>query len=218
MTALTATYSTAAALRRAEAEHRQRTQDWYGQCLRFVRSMVGVPALFNEAKDGWAGAKVRHTNGNAPAGSAIFYAGGQHGHVVLSAGNGMCWSTDLIRRGQVDLVPVSSAEVKWGYRLLGWTEDLNGYKLRFDPPPRLSVSEVQWAATHANLIPGSESRVALIKGSLVALGCGKRTDTFRDLWQRWQQKCGYRGTDADGIPGTASCAALASRCGYVVTP
>lgn len=213
----TARYTCNEALARALAEHKQPTQNWHGMCLRFVRTMVGIAAKYDEAEDAWTGARKRHTNATPPAGSAVFWAGGEHGHVALSAGSGYVWSTDILRRGGVDKVSIGTVASKWGYRLLGWTEDLNGVSLQLvQPPPRLSLSEVQWAATHSNLIPGSESRIALIRTSLRQLGCG--SDSFRNVWQRWQWKLGYKGADADGIPGPASCAALATRCGYVVTP
>lgn len=215
-----AKYTAAQALQRAQAESSHRTQDWTAMCLAFVHEMVGIPALYPSAIAAWKGAKVRHVNASPPAGAAVFYSGGQFGHVMLSAGGGLGWSNDLIRRGQIDRVSVQAPVVKWGHTLLGWTEDLNNWKLQLEgPPPRLSLSEVKWAATHNNLIPGSEGRIRLVRASLRAVGCGDdSTDTFRHMWQLWQLHLGYRGVDADGIPGAASVAALAGRCGYVVTP
>jgi hypothetical protein len=126
--------SAVSALSKAAAESAHRSRDWFGFCLMFVRTCLGIPKFYDEAEDAWAGALHKHTTGTPPAGSAIFYAGGQHGHVTLSAGGGMCWSTDLLRRGQVDKVPVNAPVAKWGYRYLGWTEDLNGYSLRLPKP------------------------------------------------------------------------------------
>lgn len=142
-----ATYTAVQALTRAAAEHNHRSQDWTGFCLKFVRTMVGIPAHYDDADSAWDGAVRRHAEygSTPPAGAAIFYRGGQHGHVTLSAGGGMCWSTDLIRRGQVDKVPVNAPEAKWGYRYLGWTEDLNGHGLRLPvPTPPANPAGPHW--------------------------------------------------------------------------
>jgi hypothetical protein len=201
----------------AESEHP--SQNWRGHCLVFVRTMAGIAAKYGSAAEAWANARKRHTNGTPPAGAAVFWTGGSHGygHVAVSAGDGKIWTTDIAGPGKVSKEDLGIVKSKWGLRYVGWTEDVNGVTLNIvSPPPRLSLSEVRWAATHNNLMPGSESRIALIMKSLRQLGCGN--DSFRNVWQRWQFKLGYTGNDADGVPGPASCAALAERCGYVVVP
>ncbi|MGK5632844.1 peptidoglycan-binding protein [Streptomyces sp. URMC 123] len=61
--------------------------------------------------------------------------------------------------------------------------------------------------------PGRESAIVTAMGRrLVAEGCGRYevgpgprwTDADRRSYQRWQQKLGYGGADADGIPGPVS--------------
>jgi N-acetylmuramoyl-L-alanine amidase CwlA len=64
---------------------------------------------------------------------------------------------------------------------------------------------------------GRNSRVVTAMGRrLVAEGCGAYrsgpgpnwTNTDRESYRRWQKKLGYSGSDADGIPGAKSWAAL----------
>lgn len=214
-----AKYTGNQAIARALTESGHPSQDWQGRCLVFVRTMCGVDAKYGDAATAWVNARKRHTNGTPTAGAAVFWTGGSHGygHVALSAGGGKVWTTDIAGAGRVSLEDIATIHNRWGLRYVGWSEDLNSTSLKLvSPPPRLSLSEVKWAATHNNLIPGSEQRISLIMKSLRQLGCGN--DSFRNVWQRYQEKLGYTGSAADGIPGPDSCAALASRCGYVVTP
>lgn len=84
--------------------------------------------------------------------------------------------------------------------------------------PVLDLSEVVYAATHANLQPGSEARIAQIRATLQALGCGDaKKDGFKQMWAAWQRKLGYRSADADGVPGPSSARRLAAY-GYTYRP
>lgn len=103
-----------------------------GQCLMRVRLCYGVDARDGDAITAWRNAVHKHpeTNPNRiPRGYPVFYAGGDHGHVAISAGDGMCWSTDSNRVGFFDHVPITQPITQWGKTLLGWTEDLNGVNL-----------------------------------------------------------------------------------------
>lgn len=85
--------------------------------------------------------------------------------------------------------------------------------------PILDLSEVIWAATHADVAPGTEERIKMIRATLRVLGCGDdKTADFRDMWACWQRKLGLRGTDANGIPGEFSAKKLAARAGYTYRP
>lgn len=62
------------------------------------------------------------------------------------------------------------------------------------------------------------TQVAAAGRSLKALGLMPRTDAytgqnFRNAWARWQKSLGYKGADADGIPGTASFSRFIERTG-----
>lgn len=112
-----------------------------GSCQLAVRTCYGVPSVGDfdgdgmaDAEDAWKAAKDKHPTGNTesiPRGFPIFWAGGSHdnGHVAISAGNGLCWSTDIKRPGMFDLVPVARIHEQWGLTLLGWAEVYDGFRI-----------------------------------------------------------------------------------------
>ena len=67
----------------------------------------------------------------------MWWIGGSsgHGHVALSAGNGMCWSGDIRRGGYFDLVPIAEIGRRWGLQFVGWTRDINGVTVLPRPAP-----------------------------------------------------------------------------------
>lgn len=102
-----------------------------GECLMRVHDCYGIGALYPNAAAGWAGTKRKHRTSDPhgiPRGYPVWWTGGSHGfgHVAISAGRGMCWSTDLRRPGYFDFVPIDEIRAKWGLTLVGWSEDLNG--------------------------------------------------------------------------------------------
>lgn len=111
----------------AKDQKDRNTTGWTGLCLKFARMAAGGPGGQYDANAGWAAARYKHRGDRtAPRGSIVWYAGGNHGHVAVSAGNGDIYSTDIVTRGQVDQVPLGRPESKWGQTYRGWTEDVNG--------------------------------------------------------------------------------------------
>jgi cell wall-associated NlpC family hydrolase len=105
-----------------------------GECLMRVHDCYGIGALFPDAAAAWAGAKVKHHTSDPtaiPRGYPVWWTGGSKGfgHVAISAGNGMCWSTDILRPGFFDLVAIDRIRTQWGLALVGWSEDVNGVKV-----------------------------------------------------------------------------------------
>lgn len=112
-----------------------------GECLMRVRMCYGIAPAGDfdgdgdaDAMDAWERAHFRHRDLNPtaiPRGVPVFWSGGSHGHghVAIATGDGKCWSTDILRPGMFDLVPISDIHAKWGLLLLGWTEDLNGVRV-----------------------------------------------------------------------------------------
>lgn len=103
----------------------------YGMCLQRVRLAFGIGAKASDAIGAWNAAQHKHRESNPakiPAGYPVFWSGGSsgHGHIAISAGHGMCWSTDIRRGGYFDLVPIATIHAQWGLTLLGYTTDLNG--------------------------------------------------------------------------------------------
>lgn len=103
---------------------------WQGLCLKFVRSAYGLPAVHPDAHSAWHAAKGRHTEpGYPPRGVPVFWRGGRYGHVALSLGKGWCISTDYVRQGRADRVPIDTITRGWGLTYLGWAESLNGARI-----------------------------------------------------------------------------------------
>lgn len=106
------------------------TASYEGLCLRGVRTALSIPALYPSAIKAWEAVPGDERNRTLPPpGKPIFWALGKHGHVALSCGFGVCWSTDILRRGKFDVVPTALIERRWGGRYLGWSESLNGVSL-----------------------------------------------------------------------------------------
>lgn len=109
------------------------------QCLRNVREAFGLNANGHEptawaawnAEGGNSGPNT-HTHIPAPANVPIFFKHGVDGHVVISAGDGMCWSTDFngqwVMDGKFHLVTVASL-IAHGMIYAGWTETLEGVRI-----------------------------------------------------------------------------------------
>lgn len=129
-----------------------------GQCRLQCRLCLGTASVGDfdhdgraDAEDAWKAAKRKHPGDRKPPrGFPVFWAGGSHddGHEALSAGvpgsklgNALrrlfgranetwVWSTDILRDGYFDYVPMSLIEQKWGLSYLGWTEDDNGITIQ----------------------------------------------------------------------------------------
>ncbi len=154
----TARYTPTQALARAKSEAADPSQDWYRKCLRFVRTMVGIDARYPEADDAWFGADVRHTSGTPPMGAAVFWLGGQYGHVALSAGNGRVWTNDIDGRGVISLESITTITNKWKYHYVGWTEDLNGVKLQL-PKPAAPGTWISYTIKEGDTLAGIARRI-----------------------------------------------------------
>lgn len=127
----------------SNAKHQQTnpSQNWHDLCLKFVRTVLQVPAKAPRAIDAWHAVPDGHQHGwyNPPAGVPVFWSGGSSGagHVALADGHGHVYSSDILRDGKVDLVPIATIHAKWGLTYLGWTESLNGvlvYETPAAPP------------------------------------------------------------------------------------
>lgn len=103
-----------------------------GYCLKFVRESLNIDARYSCATEAWQQANKKHPVANGshcPRGVPVFWTGGPkgYGHVVLSVGDGKCYSTDIYRAGHVDLTTIDGITRAWGnLDFVGWAEDLNG--------------------------------------------------------------------------------------------
>lgn len=117
----------AEAIRAGRRESIRPTADYEGLCLKAVRQFWGLPGGWPDADAAWAAVPDSHRHGGtAPAGAAIFWAVGAHGHVALGLGHGFCLTTDLRRKGKIDAVPTALITNVWRADLRGWASWLNG--------------------------------------------------------------------------------------------
>ena len=99
---------------------------WSQKCLNFTARAYGwdysgTPYAIDHF---WAvPASMRHhQDRNPPRGSLLFWDTGRRaGHVAISLGDGKIVSNDILTPGEIDVVPASLIERRWGARYLGWT-------------------------------------------------------------------------------------------------
>lgn len=120
-----------------------------GECLKECHEVYGIPTDGTpSAAAAWAAAKYKHPVpadlDRIPLGAFLFWIGTKFGHIAIYAGHGMCWSTDILRPGHWDLVPVGLIAQKWGaqHRFAGWSEDVDGERVPgLAPPPPIPPKE-----------------------------------------------------------------------------
>lgn len=168
-------------------------EDFYQECLRFARFCFGdVPSATwnrpNSAKEAYLDTLHRHgPTVPAPVGVPGWYSGGDFGHVVLLIGDGTCLSNDIRRKGKIDRVPVNEITRRWGFKYLGWTEDINGVRVYTppkpaDPPARLELAIVDaWDNVVAHGRPGQPISAAVGAGSFVP--STQVEVPFRGVWR-----------------------------------
>jgi hypothetical protein len=107
-----------------------------GYCLREVRELLSIGPGAPDAITAWEQADDKHRVGRwtnprrFPPIRPVFWSGGKHGHVGLTAGlHGWVYSTDILRPGYIDRVRIETIADRWGYKLLGITDDLNGVEI-----------------------------------------------------------------------------------------
>jgi hypothetical protein len=107
------------------------SKDYTRLCLQFVRLSFDLPPVEPDAGRAWDNAKRKHATSNPgaiPFGVPVFWElSSEADHVALSIGGGLCISTDVKRTGRADVVRIASITSGWNGKLLGWTEDLNGF-------------------------------------------------------------------------------------------
>lgn len=117
-----------------------------GYCLRFVRTCWEVGPLYASAIEAWNGARYKHPGDRTPpVGAPCYYQGGQYGHIVLFCppGHKGIRSTDCPSATVVSDAELSWCEQAWGYRYLGWTEDLNGIRV-IEPEEEDDMKPEDW--------------------------------------------------------------------------
>lgn len=187
-------------------------------------------------------ASLRHRGDlDPPAGAMVFWSNGSHGHIALAVAPGKAASTDIRRRGKVDVVPIASVHERWkSCTYLGWTPPYlvrawgrNPHHPAAVPLPVVSLAAVAAAARKdPSAAQGSalhRQEVRIVERALAAEGLlaarwvdgsfGSKTVT---AYAAWQQRCGFTGSPAaagsgaDGVPGRTTLARLGQRHGFRV--
>jgi hypothetical protein len=110
-----------------------------GLCLKFVRQAYNIGAKYSSARAAWHGATCKHATtslSGVPYGAPLFMdkSSSKYGHVALYIGNGRMLTTDSSKKFTQNASVQSWLNV--GYRILGWSEDLNGVRVI----PRSTIS------------------------------------------------------------------------------
>jgi hypothetical protein len=127
------TRSSTEAIKFAQAQIANPSQNWYRLCQTFVRTCFGIGPGAWSAGAAWDAAKYKHpvTSGRSvPAGVPVFWeTSSDADHVAISIGGGKCISTDIARPGKVDGAWNDGVTRRWNCTLTGGTEDLNGVRI-----------------------------------------------------------------------------------------
>jgi hypothetical protein len=196
-----------------------------GMCLKFVRTCYKVPPQYATAAIAWSKTKYRH-GGTPPKGVPVWWTGGSRGfgHVAISAGGGFVISSDTGGRGRVGRTSIAHITKAWGQTYRGWTEDINKVRV-YSPGSRKPMSPALDASAVAALFRRrtKHGAVLVIQRALAAevgldfsSGPGVPGPLTRAAYEKWQRKLGFRGADADGIPGYTSLRRLGAKHGFGV--
>ena len=125
----------------ALGEQAHASENWSGLCQKFARSCVNAAAWATSALNAWNSTPASHRHSGAPRGGSLVYFGTQQpGHVVFvdPLDAAYCFSTDILRPGKVDRVPIKLITERWGLAYRGWIDwtpsgSLNLYPLVTDP-------------------------------------------------------------------------------------
>lgn len=119
-----------------------------GYCLRTIRSLYGVPALYPDAETAWEEADRKHPQtdpAKIPWGVPVFWTNGRYGHIAFSIGHGRCITTDYVATGKLGVAPIAALGPWCGGRLVGWTNDLNGVDV-WEPDAKKPAAPKKWTA------------------------------------------------------------------------
>lgn len=117
-----------------------------GYCLRTIRSLYGVNALYPDAETAWEEAERRHEVAMTavPDFTPVWWTNGRYGHVAIKLPKMRALTTDYVRPGYLGVAPLASLGPWCGGRFRGWTNDINGVDV-WEPaapePPRWTLED-----------------------------------------------------------------------------
>lgn len=231
----------AAAQKWARGQITNPIQNWYRYCLKFVRMAFGLDGGTPDAGKAWDWARYKHRTSDPnsiPANVPVFWElPSVADHVAYSVGGGWCLSNDIRRTGKIDLVRIDEITRRWGGRLLGWTEDLNGKRVYSGHVPTPQVPAIKPVVDLSKLIAAAKNDpkgkqgsvsypagVKIVERALKSEGLlgtryaadGSYGSLTVAAYKKWQDKLGFRGAGADGIPGSDSLRKLGNKHGFKV--
>lgn len=78
---------------------------WFNKCMSFVaNALTGSNSGYTDANAGYAAMEDQTDvvkDAVPPANTPVFWTGGKHGHVALSAGGGYAWTNDMGGKGRI---------------------------------------------------------------------------------------------------------------------
>jgi hypothetical protein len=114
-----------------------------GYCLRTCREAWELPAQDPSAIKEWESIPANRRFKNwkqAPVGAPHFWSGGQYGHIALQSNRkGYVLSTDAPKSDLIGRVKIGWFQTFWGYKYLGWSNELQGRKLPLNKMPKGTV-------------------------------------------------------------------------------
>ena len=209
-----------------------------GMCKAFVRTVFGVvPSKSPTAISCFEQADHQHRtsdpekvpafvpvymNTSNPAEHVAFTLG------VQRDGHRLVVSTDAGAGNTIAIVRLDVLAARWG-PIIGWAEDMDDQRVWKPGPvkPVVNLAAMQRAArkdppapqgsavarAQGRIVERALAREGLLDRRWVDGSWGTRTIS---AYAAWQRRLGFRGTDADGSPGSTSLRALGKRYGFRV--
>lgn len=184
--------------RDAAKAFKQKQTNKVNMCLWECQEIYPTNHWYPSAIQQWYNAKHKHTSKrNIPIGAPIYYEGGQYGHVVLYVGDGMVRSTDAGGRGKMATVPLEWFQAAWGYKYVGWSEDLGGKMIDFETTKTVYMSRLKPGVDDSDSV--KYLRRALIKRKFLKVAAplgldrpgNKYTNAVEVAVAKWQRKHGF---------------------------
>lgn len=169
------------------------TKGYGGLCLKFSRLAYPAGSKYSHARLAWQRAEHRHATSSTaqmPVGVPIFLdkPGSTYGHVAVYVGGGKMVTT----RASTNRIHLDSVALwkSWGWRVLGWSEDINGVRVYAPPtsgaaPSKVDRYRVNVARLNVRTKPSTSAKVVsvLTRGDTFTVPKGSGTVTGSGL--RW---------------------------------
>ena len=188
-----------------------------GMCLKTVRQYYGVASKYGTAEECWNATdhKVHVSDGrDIPRGVPVYWTNGRAGHIAISLGGGLCYSTDWREPGKIDVAVINEIGPRWGQHLAGYAWEVNDVIVWRPDVPKAAVSlkNLKRGETHEDVL---QVKKALRKKGYKGFVLNKKFGIgLLRAYKKYQERLGYNGHAANGTPGTLSLKKL----GFKVLP